>query len=199
MINVFQIQKLSGLRRLAPLLLCWGLLAGCATSGGDLFRDNSMDFGSIKTVVIMPLNNISRDQLAGERVRDVFTSMLMATGSVYTLPTGEVARGIASVNVSSIVAPTTEEVVKLGKALKAEAVITGAVREYGDVRSGSATADIISLSLQMTETQTGRVIWSASSTQGGIGIMERLFGGGGKALNEVTEKAVNDLINKLFE
>jgi len=171
---------------------------GCA-SPGDLYRDSSMDFGAIKTVAVMPFTNLSRDQLAGERVRDVFSTALMSSGSIYSLPTGEIARAISNIGLSNATAPSVEDAVKLSKALKADAIITGVVREYGDVRAGNAAADVIALSLQLIEGQTGRVVWSASTSQGGIGIMEKLFGGGGKPINDVTEKAVNDLINKLFE
>ncbi|WP_224981140.1 GNA1162 family protein [Geomonas agri] len=181
---------------LAGLLMM--VLGGCATTG-DTFRDATMDFGSIKTVAVMPFGNLTRDQLASERVRDVFTTSLMATGAIYSLPVGEVARAIGSIGLTNVATPSSEDVVKLAKALKADAVITGIVREYGDVRSGNASADVISLSLQMAEGQTGRVVWSASTAKGGIGITEKLFGGGGKPLNDVTEKAVNDLINKMFE
>ena len=174
------------------------VLGGCASSG-DLFRDTTMDFAAIKTVAVMPFVNLSRDQLAAERVRDVFSTSLMSSGSIYSLPTGEIARAIGSVGLSNAATPSAEEAVKLAKALKADAIITGVVREYGDVRAGNATADIISLSLQLIEGQTGRVVWSASTSQGGIGITEKLFGGGGKPINEVTEKAVNDLISKLFQ
>lgn len=172
-------------------------LGGCATSG-DQFRDSTMDFGSIKTVAVLPFVNLSRDQLAAERVRDVFSTALMSTGSIYPLPTGEIARAIGSIGLSNATTPSVEDAVKLSKALKSDAIITGVVREYGDVRAGNATADVISLSIQLIEGQTGRVVWSGSSSQGGIGLMEKLFGGGGKPLNEVTEKAVNDLIDKLF-
>lgn len=182
----------------ALFMLCWGALGGCATTG-DVFRDSTMDFGSIKSVAVMPFANLSKDQLAGERVRDVFNTMLMASGAIYAIPSGEVARGIASSGIASPAAPSADEVMKLAKNVKVDAVISGVVREYGDVRSGTASADVISVSLQMMEAQTGRVIWSASTTQGGIGLVDRLFGGGGKPLNDVTEKAVNDLINKLFE
>ena len=60
-------------------------------------------------------------------------------------------------------------------------------------------ANIISVSLQMIETQTGKVVWTDSSTRGGISIWDRLFGGGGKPMNKVTEKAVNDLIYRLLK
>jgi hypothetical protein len=53
--------------------------------------------------------------------------------------------------------------------------------------------------MQMIETQTGRVVWAASSTKGGITFGDRLLGGGGEPMNVVTEKAVDDIIDKLFK
>ena len=182
----------------AILILCCGVLGGCATPG-EVFRDATMDFGSIKSVAVLPLANLSKDQLAGERVRDVFNTLLMASGAVYVIPSGEVARGVAAAGIANPAAPSADDVMKLAKNVKVDAVIYGVVREYGDVRSGTSSADVISLSLQLVEGQTGRIVWSASTTQGGIGLMDRLFGGGGRPLNDVTEKAVNDLIFKLFE
>ena len=177
-------------------LLLLALLAGCAT---QRYQDKKMDFGAIKTVAVLPLSNLSRDNLAGERVRDVYSNLLLATGAVYVLPAGEVARGIARGNVQSPATPSQEEVVNLGKLLQAEALIAGTLKEYGEVRSGNSSANAISLSLQMFETQTGKVVWAASSTQGGISFWDRLLGGGGEPMNKVTEDAVRDLLRKLFK
>jgi hypothetical protein len=55
------------------------------------------------------------------------------------------------------------------------------------------------MSLQMIEAETGRVVWTASTTKGGITFLDRLFGGGGQPMDIVTVRAVNDLINKLFK
>jgi hypothetical protein len=175
------------------------LLTACATTGGDTYRDQNMDFGSIQTIAVMPFVSLARDNIAAERVRDVFINKLLSTGAVYVLPVGEVARGVARAEITNPSAPSPEEIVKLAGIIRVQAVITGSLREYGEVRSGTSAANIISLSLQMIETQTGKIVWSASSTQGGISIWNRLFGGGGQPMNKITEKAVNDLIDKLFK
>jgi hypothetical protein len=179
------------------LLLAALLLAGCAS--GPRYQDKKMDFGSIRTVAVLPLTNLSRDNLAGERVRDVFSTMLLSTGAVYVLPIGEVNRALVRGNVQQAATPSAEEVVALGKLLNAEALLAGTVKEYGEVRSGSSTANAISMSLQMFETQTGKVVWAASTTKGGISFGDRLLGGGGEPMNKVTEDAVRDLLNKLFK
>jgi polysaccharide biosynthesis protein PelC len=185
---------------LAALVLL-GLAIGtpvCTAQVTDVYRDPKMDFGSIQTVAVVPFANLARDQVVSERVRDVFINRLLSTGAVYVLPVGEVARGIAKLELPSLTSPTPEEVVKLGAFLKADAVITGVVREYGEVRSGSTAANIISMSIQVIEAGTGKVVWSASSTKGGITFWDRLIGGGGQPLNKVTEQAVDALFDKLL-
>ncbi len=171
---------------------------GCASTA-DIYHDALMDFGAIQTVAVMPFANLSRDTLAAERVRDVFINMLLATGGIYVVPVGEVARGVSRAGIASSPTPSSEDIIKFAGIVKVDAVITGVVREYGEVRSGTTVSNVISLSLQMVESQTGRVIWTASSTKGGISARDRLFGGGGEPMNKITEKAVNDIINKLFK
>ncbi len=169
----------------------------CSAQVTDVYRDPKMDFGSIQTIAVVPFANLARDQVVAERVRDVFINRLLSTGAVYVLPVGEVARGVAKLELQNPTAPSPEEIVKLGGLIKADAVITGVVREYGEVRSGSSTANVISMSIQLIEAGTGKVVWSASSTKGGISFWNRMFGGGGQPVNKVTEGAVDALLNKL--
>ena len=173
-------------------------LASCA-SGGQKYHDTNMDFGSVRTVAVLPFGNLSRDQAGAARVRDVFANMLLATGSIYVLPQGEVVRGLTRVGVQDFTAPSAEEVTKLGALLKCDAVIGGVVKEYGEVRSGSASGNVVSASIHMFEAATGKVVWAASSTTGGVGLRDRMFGGGGEPLNDVTELVANDLLDKLFK
>jgi len=174
------------------------MLAACASSG-QKYHDKEMDFGSIKTVAVLPFINLSRDATGAERVRDVFSNTLLATGAMYVLPRGEVARGATRVGIQNAAEPSVEEIVKLGQALKCDAIIGGTVKEYGEVRSGSATANVVSASVHLFEASTGKIVWSASSTKGGISTTDRMFGGGGAPVNDVTETVVNDLIDKLFK
>lgn len=164
----------------------------------DVYRDPRMDFGSIRTIAVVPFANLARDQVVAERVRDVFVNRLLATGAVYVLPVGEVARGLAKLEIQSPTTPTPDDVVKLGALLEAQAVITGVVREYGEVRSGTTSSNVISMSIQLVEAGTGKIVWSASSTKGGISFWDRLIGGGGQPLNRVTEEAIDALFDKLL-
>lgn len=175
------------------------LVAGCARMKPAVYFNQNMDFSSLHTVAVMPFQSLTGDTNAAERVRNVFINMLLATQSVYVLPPGEVDRGIRLVGMVNSSSPSVEEIKKLAGILKVDAVITGELREYGEVRTGSSTANVISVGVRIIEAQAGNIVWSASSTKGGITVTDRLFGGGGEPMNTVTEEAINDLLNKLFK
>lgn len=176
------------------------VLAGCASAGKNevTFHDPNMDFSLIQTAAVMPFANLTPVTNAGERVRTVFMTMLQATGGLYVLPPGEVGRGISRASIGNPTVPSPEDVVKIAQIIKTDVVITGSVLEYGELRSGTTSGNVISVSVQMMETQTGKIVWSASSTKGGVTAADRLFGGGGQPMDTVTEQAVRDLIDKLF-
>jgi len=182
-------------RIIASFLLI--LVAGCASD--DVYFEPNMDFGSLRTVAVLPFTNLTGAEEAAERVRDTFMGMLLATGALYVLPPGEVARGMSKLGRFSAEGPSSEQIKQLSTILDVEGVITGVVREYGTVRSGSTSANIVSISLQLIDVSSGIVVWSASSTKGGVGILDRLIGGGGDPMDTVTVKAINDLLDKLFE
>lgn len=163
------------------------------------YHDPTMDFSLVRNVAVLPFENLTATPAAAERVRNVFMTMMQATGSAYVLPPGEVARGIDRASIPRPTAPSAEQVVNLGKIAGVDAVITGVLREYGEVRSGSASAGVVSLSLQMMETQTGKVVWSAAASRGGVDAADRLFGGGGQPMEAVTAAAVGDLLDELFK
>ena len=174
-------------------------LLGCAPGSSlTYYHDPSMDFAAIRSVAVMPFENLSREQNAGERVRDVFANSLLATGAVYVIPSGEVSRGIARAGMLNPAVPSMEEIGKFAGIIRVDAVITGTVTEYGQVRSGNTTANVISMNVQMIEVQALRIVWTASATKGGISIWDRLFGAGGEPMNNVTIAAVNEVLNKLF-
>ncbi|ACG74390.1 lipoprotein, putative [Anaeromyxobacter sp. K] len=181
--------------RLATLLL---LAAIACRSSGRVYHDTDMDFGSIRTVAVMPFSNLTREAAAADRVREVFSSALLATGGIYVLPPGEVARGVARAGVALPTSPSVEEVVKLGSVLKADAVVVGVVKEYGEVRSGTTASNVVSISAQLLETSTGKVVWSGQSTKGGVTLSDRLLGSGGEPINRITEEAVDELLSQLF-
>jgi hypothetical protein len=172
-------------------------LAGC--SSHRTYANPEMDFAAVRTVAVLPFWNLTKDPQGADRVRDVFTNALLATNAVYVIPTGEVARAVSRLSIATPVTPTAEEITKLCQMLKADAVITGVLKEYGEVRTSSATSHVVAVSVQMQEASTARVVWAGSSSKGGVSWGARLLGSAsGRPANDVTEQAVDDLLGQLF-
>ena len=192
-------------RSLAPrraLLLLAALLCFTGARAGDAevtYHDPNMDFGAIQTVAVLPFENLTGNSRAAETVRDVFMTMLQASGTLYVVPPGEVGRGLTRLSLREATAPSSEEVKQLAQLVGAEVVITGVVSEYGELRSGGTAANVVTLSVRMLEAETGKVIFSASATDGGVTFSHRMFGGGGRPMSDVTRKAVHKLLNALFD
>jgi hypothetical protein len=195
---MIRVIKVANLKKLVVSSLIVFLL-GCAPGSSlTYYHDPQMDFAAIRSVAVMPFENLTREPMAGERVRDVFANSLLSTGAVYVIPSGEVSRGIARAGILNPAVPSMEEIGKFAGIIRVDAVIIGTLTEYGEVRSGSASANVISMNVQMIEVQALRIVWTASATKGGISIWDRLFGAGGKPMNDVTMKAVTDVLDKLF-
>ena len=84
------------------LLVLLAASAGCAHSRP--YHDRNMDFGSIRTVAVLPFWNLTSSQQAADRVRDVFSNALLATDAVYVVPAGEVGRAVARIGLASATA-----------------------------------------------------------------------------------------------
>ena len=186
-------------KRFIPALLFLSLIACAASTKTSNYRDPAMDFAALQTIAVMPFTNLTSDKAAAARVRDTFVNYLLSTGAIYVIPTGEIARGIGRSGMADPAAPSLEEITKFAAIVKVDAVITGVVREYGEVRSGTTSANVISVSMQMFDVQSKKIVWTAASTKGGINMGDRLLGGGGQPMNDVTEAAIDDIITQLFE
>jgi len=110
--------------RYVTLLILCIFFAGCPSSG-RYYADPNMDFGAIRTVAVMPFENLSSEKTAGDRVRDVFTNILLSTGQVYALPPGEVARAALRSGIATPTTPSTEEIIKLGAITSSSRISTG--------------------------------------------------------------------------
>jgi len=75
-------------RRIAGVALGLALVLGaCASKSAQVtYHDPNMDFSLVQTVAVLPFENLSGNTRAGDAVRDVFMTMLQATGSMYVLP-----------------------------------------------------------------------------------------------------------------
>jgi hypothetical protein len=186
---------------LTKALVVWLLivtpLAGCARPGG--YVHSSYDFSNVKRVAVLPLENHTQDQTAAEKVRKAVVGEILITRVVDVIELGQVNRALTAQGVQSIAALGTEEIRKLGTAIGVQALVLGSVDVYERVNVGGVPFAEIAVSLRAIDAATGTIVWSATGTAGGVGVVGRLFGVGGETMTEATRKAVRSAIVTLFQ
>ncbi len=156
------------------------------------------DFSRVKKIAVLPLENLATDQTAGEKVRKVVITELLATGIVDVVEPGQVNRVLGAQNIQNVVAMSPEDFKKVATALGAQLLVVGSVESYDRVAIGGIQAPEVTLTLRGVDAESGTIVWSASHTQGGATLAARLFGLTGDSLSEVARKAVHEAVVTLF-
>jgi polysaccharide biosynthesis protein PelC len=178
------------------LLLVLAGLVGCGVP--QSFVHPTYDFSAVKKVAVLPLENLSQDQLAGERVRKALIAELLATGVVEVIEPGQVNRALNQLNLQSVSAVSIEDLKKVGESLGVQALFMGSLDVYDRINVGGGTFPDVTISLRAVDVATGTIVWSSTRNGGGVGIVGRLFGFGGDTMSEATQKTIRAALATLF-
>ncbi len=180
------------------LLLSIFIFSSCRSSNDIVYHIRSdYDFSYIKRVAVLPFENQTGDREAGEIVRYVVISELLASGLVDVVIPGEVNSALKDLGIKRVSTLNRKHIISLGKMLKVQALILGSVQQFGHVSLGNISAPEVTVTLMMADTGTGDIIWSVTRTRGGAGFMARHFGARADTLSETVMKAVRDSIRTL--
>jgi len=178
----------------AIIALCILLLSGCAKK--HFIREN-IDTAGIKSIAVLPFENFTRDDFAGEKIRRIVITELLSRGVDVTEP-GEVTRLLSELNVRSLRSIKTEEIKKVGETLGVDAVMSGSVEAFGISKGINVTYPEVTVNLMLLETVSGNIIWSVRSSTGGASFWTRHFGAEGMPLSEAARRTVEDAIDTLY-
>jgi hypothetical protein len=195
-IKAFNLKKSGSPDRLCSLIICLLILVvtGC---GPRHFVREKTDPHSIKKLAVLPFENFTSDEYAGEKIRRAVVADLLSRGIDVVEP-GEITRAVRELKIKSLSVMILSEVQKLGKASGADTVMMGSVECYGVSRGISVSYPEVTVNLKVLETSTGKVLWSVHHTSGGAGFWTRHFGSEGISLSEASEKVVREAMNTLF-
>lgn len=195
--------------RLSLSALCSMLYALCillifilGCGGGvapPFYIRQDIDFSFIKRVAVLPLDNLTAERFAGESVRQVVISELLASGLVDVVVPGEAVAAIENLRLKSIQSLNAEQIKAMGNALKVQAIIFGSVDRFGEVRIGNISAPEVTITLMMADTSSGSIIWSVTKTHGGASFMARHFGARSETMSETVLKVVREAIQTLYK
>jgi len=171
---------------------------GCAR-GPTVFINDEYNFQYVERVAVVPFDNLTSDQGAGNRVTRVFIADLLAEKAFDIVEPGEVSRVLEKFSTVRTSQLTQEQITAIGQDLKVQGIIFGNVTEMTSSRSGSAMVNTVTLVIRMVETETGATVWSATNTSGGRGFWGALFGGGDKSESEAIRDCVKGAVKTLIK
>ena len=175
------------------------MLSGCGGNAPVYHIDPNVDFSFFKNVAVLPLDNLTNNKAAGEIVKQMVISELLASGLVDVVIPGEVMSAISELGIQNISSLNKNQIKALGNALNVEAVIMGSVEQYGEVRSGNMSAPEVTVTLMMAEIESGDIIWSITLSRGGLDFMARHFGAKSETMSEIVQGVIREAIQTLVE
>ncbi|NWF75219.1 MAG: DUF799 family lipoprotein [Nitrospirae bacterium] len=179
------------------IAMCFLLIfiSGCGTE--KYYLRTEADIKNIKKIVVLPFENFTSDEHAGEKVRRIVITELISQEMDVVEP-GEISKLFRELKIKYISSIQGSQLQEIGKTLGADAVIIGVVENFGISDGISVKYPEVTIILRMIETSTGSVIWSIRQTSGGPDFWTRHFGSEGPSLSETAKKVVKEAIGTLF-
>ena len=150
---------------LVSVLFLAVFLGGCG-SQKQAFRHPEADLSAITRVAVMPFENLTTTQYAGEKVWGIYISQLLMSIDVDVVEPGEVVRVLNSFEISSPMLGQ-EDIKRVGTELQADTIIFGTVQEYGQARFRTDSFPVISVNVRWVDVSTGTIIFMGTESAKG--------------------------------
>ena len=176
------------------LALALALALAAAACGPSRYVKRNADFAGLKTVAILPFDNLTTDRLCAERLNRIFLTELLNRRAFQVVEPGQVMRAVRGQGFDAA-SLTPDDIKRLGKALNAQALVVGSVLEFEEARAGNGAR--VKLQFRLIETETAATVWSVTRSQSGLGFGARLFGLEGASATDIAEQLVKDEVSRL--
>lgn len=180
-------------------LLLLVLSTGCSGVSQTRFLHENADLGAIGSVAVLPFENLTGNNMAGEKVQDLFLIELLSTGAFDVVEPGQVTQLLRESRIDSVEALGPEEFKSIGAELGVDGLFLGTVVDFGERRGGAVQAPEVAVQLRLIESLSGVTIWSTSDSRSGSTLSRQLVGVGGQSLTESTRVLLRRQLNALFE
>jgi TolB-like protein len=168
------------------------LAAGCR--GPTTYVHPDADIRDMRTVAVLPFENLSGDRVAAERVRELLVAELQARGVWQVVEPGLVVTAVSTYPTGT---RTPEELKKIGESLHAEALFLGTVVTYREAQSRNGSE--VALNLRLVDARSGLTLWSSSHTRNGQGFTSNLLGLPSETPTELARRLIREELKTLFD
>jgi hypothetical protein len=175
-------------------------LAGCGMpffGKSKAFVRENVDFGFVKKIAVLPVENNSKDEFAPELVRDIAITRILAMKLFDVTDKGVVDSFLREEAIDPGKPLDTPTIKRLGQKLGVQGLLLTTLDIAADSRKGTMNYPEMSVTLRLVEVETGLVIWQAGGHQSGDSFLRRLFGLSGRDKYQVTVSLVEDVLHTI--
>ncbi len=178
---------------LACVMIAW--LPACSSAPAvKCYARPETDFSKYRKIAVYPFESLTNDEFAGERIRRLVITELLARG-VEVIEPGEVANVLRTTLASKpLWSITREDVRRTGKELGVDGVMMGAVEAYRTSPGLTVPYPEVSVSLRLLDVSSADIVWSITHTSGGARFWTRHFGVEGRTLSEAARAVVKEAV-----
>ncbi len=179
---------------LSTVVLALVLLGSGCVRSTQAFRNPEADLSAVRRVAVIPFENLTSTQFAGEKVTTIYISELLMNVDIEVVEPGEIVKALAAQNVVGKKL-STSEIASVGKAVKADALIFGSVQEYGQQRIRNENYPVVSLNVRWVDVNTGTIIFMGTTAEEGSPKVPIVDWGEERLFSVITRKVCRKLIN----
>ncbi|MBI5599498.1 MAG: hypothetical protein HY890_07145 [Deltaproteobacteria bacterium] len=150
----------------------------------------------LKKIAVLPFNNLSGRKDAGRIFTDTYVTEIFRSGRYRVEETGNILQFMIQERIDTIGEMELERISILGKRLKADGVLVGAVEEFDDGRSGGGVPTV-SVSARLIDSATGRVVWSEQWRRRGDEYIIIFDIGAVRSVTALAQKVVREMIETI--
>jgi len=181
------------------MLVCFFLISCSSTFNLKYYQKE--EFFGLKKLAVLPLENLTNDKNAHQKIRAILISELLKKG-VEVLDPGEVNRALEEMKLASVGALRVAELQELGKKLSVDGIIVGSVENFEINRGGSVSFvsyPEVTINLRLIEVNSGKMLWSIRHSKNGLNFWVRHFGTEPMTLTECAREVVKEAVDTLFK
>jgi TolB-like protein len=189
-----ELKKFQALLLIVTILLMFS----CSTSSVKPYVRPGSDVASIKKVAVLPFENLTRDEHAGEKIRNAIIMDLLTRG-VNVVEPGEVLKILKELQIRPDALLPAEDIKNAGASLEVDAFVTGSVETFGTSKGINVSYPEVSMHVMLVEPEGGSIIWSLWHTTGGASFSTRHLGAEGRTIDETARIVVQEAFDALFQ
>jgi TolB-like protein len=190
------ISQLSGGRRGTIFCLLLLVFLSCAHPPRIYLRPQT-DLSDFKRIAILPFDNLSGEEGAGEKMTEIFIVELLRNGRFSVAEPGRVKKAVMEKRIRTTRDMDIEAAMWLGENLEVDLILAGSVLEYSIHESGNKKVPMVTVTSRLVQADSGVTVWAAYQSRQGDD-KESLFGWGRiTSLSQLAHLAASEMLQSL--